>query len=304
MVYLCTVIQDLLEKLKKGETRAIARAISMVENHTQEGEKILQSLNGNIQTPVIGVTGPPGAGKSTLVNALATQWANKNLKIAIIAVDPSSPFNFGALLGDRLRMAGLYMNPNVFIRSVSSRGSLGGLSASIIEITEVFKNAGFDRILIETVGVGQSEVEIAGIADTTVVVVVPESGDEVQTLKSGVMEIADIFVVNKSDRPGADALCSYLTEMAHHRPGLEHTKVVKTSATQNQGIELLDEAIEKQSLESHNNERRFLLLAEKLEKIIVREKMKGIALSVLINDIKQEVNKPGFNLYTLSKKYL
>lgn len=304
MVYLCTVIQDLLEKLKKGETRAIARAISMVENHTKEGEEILQSLNGNIQTPVIGVTGPPGAGKSTLVNALATQWAEKNLKIAIIAVDPSSPFNFGALLGDRLRMAGLYMNPNVFIRSVSSRGSLGGLSASIIEITEVFKNAGFDRVLIETVGVGQSEVEIAGIADTTIVVVVPESGDEVQTLKSGVMEIADIFVVNKSDRPGADSLCSYLTEMAHHRPGLEHTTVVKTSATQNQGIELLDAAIEKQSSEIHNNERRFLLLAEKLEKIIVREKMKGIALPVLINDIKQEVNKPGFNLYTLSKKYL
>ena len=184
--------------IQNGNERHIARALSWAENQHPEVLELLKTLKGNAQ--VIGITGPPGAGKSTLVNALVTHWRNLKKRVAILAVDPSSAFNFGSLLGDRLRMQSLFLNEGVFIRSVSSRGSLGGLSAHIIEMVHVLKHAPYDYILIETVGVGQSEVEIAGVADTTIVVSVPESGDEIQTLKSGIMEIADVFVVNKSDR--------------------------------------------------------------------------------------------------------
>ena len=197
--------------IAEGNERAIARAISWVENQHPQSMELLEQLEGNC--PIVGVTGPPGAGKSSLVNALVLHWSSKGLKTAIVAVDPSSPFNLGSLLGDRLRMPGLFLDPKVFIRSLSARGSLGGLSASIIEVCDILKHAKFDRIIIETVGVGQSEIEIAGIADTTLVVTVPESGDEVQTMKSGVMEIADIFVINKADRKGAEETRRDLEQM-------------------------------------------------------------------------------------------
>ena len=184
------------ELIAEGNEKAIARAITWVENNHPEAQNLLMQLSGNAE--VIGITGPPGAGKSSLVNALAKYWSAQNLRIAIVAVDPSSVFNFGSLLGDRLRMQALFLMPNIFIRSLSSRGSLGGLSGSIIEVVDVLKHAKFDKIIIETVGVGQSEVEVAGLADTTVVVSVPESGDEIQTLKSGIMEIANIFVVRNN----------------------------------------------------------------------------------------------------------
>jgi LAO/AO transport system kinase len=201
--------QGLLHQIKSGDYKSLARAISFVENESEGYEEILFALKYSSNTPVIGITGPPGAGKSTLINTLAKHFSSTGKKIAIVAIDPTSPFNYGSLLGDRLRMSELFTNPNIFIRSAATRGSLGGLSEKIIEVVDVLRNADFDYIFVETVGVGQSEVEVAGLADTTVVVFVPESGDEIQTMKSGIMEIADIFVVNKSDRDGAEQFAAH-----------------------------------------------------------------------------------------------
>jgi LAO/AO transport system kinase len=209
--------QQLLEAFRKGQVRALARLISLVENESTGSQELLQSLQIP-QTPIIGVTGPPGAGKSTLVNALIGEMSAEK-RVGIIAVDPTSPFNFGALLGDRIRMNEQFQNQQVYIRSLASRGSLGGLSDKILEIADVMRAFGFDYIFIETVGVGQSEVDIAGVADTTVVVMVPEAGDHIQTMKAGLMEIADIFVVNKADRPDAEAFASELSKLiqgSHH----------------------------------------------------------------------------------------
>src|SRR6478735_1528576 len=196
--------QQLLAQTKAGDTKALARAISLVENEQNGYDELLSQLPPNHRTKIIGITGPPGAGKSTLVDGLIGELVRKGKKVAVLCVDPSSPFNLGAVLGDRIRMNQWYTHPNVFIRSLASRGSMGGLHPKIIEITELVKAANYDYIILETVGVGQSEIEIAGLADATVVVVVPESGDEIQTMKAGLMEIADVFVVNKSDRPEAD----------------------------------------------------------------------------------------------------
>ncbi len=188
---------QLLKQIQDGNIKALARCISLVENEYPGYEAMLQSLSAS-NTKIIGITGPPGAGKSTLVDSLIGLLVNAGKKVAVLCVDPSSPFNLGALLGDRIRMSDWYTNPNVFIRSLATRGSMGGLHPKIIEITDLLKAFQFDHIIVETVGVGQSEIEIAGLADVTVVVVVPEAGDEVQTMKAGLMEIADIFVVNKS----------------------------------------------------------------------------------------------------------
>src|SRR5690349_12038419 len=223
-----------------GDTKYLARTISLVENESTGYEKLLEELPHN-HVPVIGITGPPGAGKSTLTDALIGEIVKAGKKVAVLCVDPSSPFNMGALLGDRIRMSEWYTNANVFIRSLATRGSLGGLHPKIIEITELLKAAAFDYILVETVGVGQSEIEIAGLADTTVVVVVPEAGDEVQTMKAGLMEIADIFVVNKSDRPDADRFVKNLRQMlapAFHSNKAE-VPIVKTVALDKRGLKEL-----------------------------------------------------------------
>ena len=291
------------ENLALGHERAIARASSWVENQHPGALELLEQLQG--RTPIIGITGPPGAGKSSLVNALALHWSAQNLRTAIVAVDPSSPFNLGSLLGDRLRMPGLFLDPKVYIRSVSARGSLGGLCASIIEICDVLKQARFDHIIVETVGVGQSEIEIAGIADTTVVVTVPESGDEVQTLKSGIMEIADIFVVNKSDREGADAFANHLKKLAHYRmgDGAWEAPVVKTVAMEGTGIQALSEAIISHQAQGISNQRKLHLLAEKAYRLIQRNRMQDISLSDLRNQIAENQTTEEFNLYRFTKKF-
>ena len=290
--------QELLKQVQQGNIKALARSISLVENEYPGYEMLLQSLPATTAR-IIGITGPPGAGKSTLVDSLIGLLVNSGKKIAVLCVDPSSPFNHGALLGDRIRMNDLYVHPNVFIRSLATRGSMGGLHPKIIEITDLLKAFQFDHILIETVGVGQSEVEIAGLADVTAVVVVPEAGDEVQTMKAGLMEIADVFVVNKADRPDVDLFVKNLRLMLAPSFSKHYNEVpiVKTVALQKEGINELLDIILNLLQKAHLNDKTFWLLAEKAFYLIEQKRMKDIKKGQLKKEIEDCFKKGSFNLY-------
>lgn len=290
--------QQLLKEIQQGNVKALARTVSLVENEFENYFELLQQLPAS-STRIIGITGPPGAGKSTLTDALIGEMIAQQKKVGVLCVDPSSPFNLGALLGDRIRMSEWYNHPDVFIRSLATRGSLGGLHPKILEITDLMKAANFDFIIIETVGVGQSEVEIAGLADATVVVVVPEAGDEVQTMKAGLMEIADIFVVNKSDRPDADVFVKNLRTILTpaHKTGIP---VVKTIASQKEGVkELFEKIIEHLKIASAP-ERKNVLMAERAFHLIEQYRMKDISKEQLQKEIE---SKQYTNLYQFIQQY-
>ena len=298
--------QQWLEQIQEGNIKSLARTISFIENEQPGYKDLLLSLPINDAPKVIGVTGPPGAGKSTLVDGLIGGLVAGGNKVAVLCVDPSSPFNLGALLGDRIRMSNWYTHPHVFIRSLATRGAMGGLHPAIIEITDLLRAASFDYIIIETVGVGQSEIEIAGLADTTVVVVVPEAGDEVQTMKAGLMEIADIFVVNKSDRPDADVFVRNLRLMlapafASHKGEIP---ILKTIAQEGQGIQELIDAIKVHNHAGIFNEKKYWLLTEKAYQLIQKERMKDVDKLMMKQRIEEETKKASFHLYRFIHDWL
>ena len=229
---------DILKKLQEGDRRALSRLITLVENQSDKLAEYMSHIHGAIgDAYYLGVTGPPGAGKSTLVNGLIAQARKDHKKVGVVAVDPSSPFSGGALLGDRIRMQDHAADTGVFIRSLGSRGAHGGISRATRDVARLMDAAGFDWVIIETVGVGQTELDIMELAQTTVVVLTPESGDTIQTMKAGLLEVADIFVVNKADREGADKIVLELRAMLELAPRKEwEVPVLKTHAVENGGI--------------------------------------------------------------------
>ncbi len=267
-------LQQLYERFKSGDRLALARVISLVENRAEGFEQILHTLFPSTgRAHRIGITGPPGAGKSTLTSHVAKALCSKGNKIGIIAVDPTSPFTGGAILGDRIRMSDIGLDPNIFIRSMATRGSLGGLALATNEVGDVLDAFGKDIVMMETVGVGQSELDIVSAAETTVVVLVPESGDGIQTMKAGLMEIADIFVINKADREGASGLAREVEAVLSMResPDGWQIPVLLTTAVRGEGIEELVQAIE-----SHVAFLTSSRLLEKKRKERIRRRLRNI----------------------------
>lgn len=294
---------ELKEGLLKGGTKSLARCISLVENQVAGADDFMQSLPVS-SVPVIGITGPPGAGKSTLTDALIGKITEAGKKTAVLCVDPSSPFNLGAVLGDRIRMSDWYNHPDVFIRSLATRGALGGLHPHIMEITDICKTAGFDYVIVETVGVGQSEVEITGLADATVVVLVPEAGDEVQTMKAGLMEIADLFVLNKADRPDADQFARHLRLMLApaFKAGSREIPIIKTVATEKVGLDEMWTSINQFLSSGTYNEQKPWLLAEKVYRLIQQNRMKDVNKQLLLEDIKKQLTS-SLNIYSYAASF-
>ncbi|MEO6050372.1 MAG: methylmalonyl Co-A mutase-associated GTPase MeaB [Pyrinomonadaceae bacterium] len=239
-------ISEITAKLFTGDPRSIARAITKVEGGSSDAAELMKAIFPHTgKAMIIGITGSPGAGKSSLVDKLALYYKDKGDKVGIVCVDPSSPFSGGAILGDRIRMATLGLDKNVFIRSMATRGNLGGLSRATVDAVAILDAAGFDKVIVETVGVGQDEVEIVKTADVSVVVLVPGMGDDIQAIKAGIMEIGDVFVINKADREGVLRTQKELESLLSlaHRPDMWMPPIVSTIATESKGIENLSAAI-------------------------------------------------------------
>ena len=238
---------EFLEKLFRGDARSVARAITRVENGADDAAALMKAVFPRTgRALIVGITGSPGAGKSSLVDKLALFYRERGERVGIVCIDPSSPFSGGAILGDRIRMQTLGLDKNVFIRSMATRGNLGGLARATVDAVAILDAAGFDKIIVETVGVGQDEVEIVKTADVSVVVLVPGMGDDIQAIKAGIMEIGDVFVINKADREGVlrtEKELEALLSLAH-RPDFWNSPIVKTVATESKGIEDLSKAIE------------------------------------------------------------
>lgn len=297
----------LLQDLLKGDTRALSRVITRVENRSADSLDILRQLFPHTgKSQIIGVTGSPGSGKSTLVDRLAAEFRKKNNTVGIIAVDPSSPFTGGAILGDRIRMQTLGVDPGVYIRSMATRGHLGGLAAATADVAAVLEAAGKDPVLIETVGVGQDEIDIVKLAEISIVVLVPGMGDDIQALKAGIMEIGDIFVINKSDRPGVEKMeraILGLLSLGHRADGWQ-PPIVKTTATKGEGVAELLEAIDRyyvffrnsisRSRKKQEAERQRLinLLEERLVNTAVEQIFPDGELNDLVNAIAERRQDP------------
>jgi LAO/AO transport system kinase len=294
-------IEQIQQGVEAGNFLALAKAISAIENNADQSTQFLESLRPS-SVPIIGITGPPGAGKSTLIAALIQDWVEAGKRIAVLSVDPSSPFHQGAILGDRIRMREWYLHPQVFIRSLASRGHLGGLNSTTIELTTLLQCAGFDIIILETVGVGQSEVEVAALADTTLVVLVPEAGDDIQMMKSGLMEVADIFVVNKSDRPDAGAFAAHIKQMLLENHATD-TSVVQTIASQKEGMDELVKAIQDhQTKVSHQSSKQRLMLSKTMQ-LIVAKKMQQLDYADIEAALAKAMQVSSFNIFEFAKQY-
>jgi len=274
-------IKQLYADIKKGNENSIARAISMVEDGTKNALKLMKRVYQNVEPAyMVGISGPPGSGKSTLTQRIVQLWRKKDIKVGIIAIDPTSHFSGGALLGDRVRMNEISTDQGVFIRSMATRGSLGGLNSSIYDTVLLFSLAGFDYIIIETVGVGQNEIDIVKLADTTIFVTVPEAGDEIQAYKAGLMEVGDIFVVNKADRPKSHQMVLTIEQLVSFKKGKDiwTPPVLSTNALKNEGIESINKEI--------NNHHQYLK-----DKDLLQKNRKYVIKTQLINLMEKTLNE-------------
>ena len=299
-------VQDWVERLRAGDTRALARAISAVENRTADSLPLLKALfpfSGNAR--IIGLTGAPGAGKSTLVDQLARAYRKNGGTVGVIAVDPTSPYTGGAILGDRIRMQANQTDPGIYIRSMATRGSLGGLARTTADVTTVMDASGRNTILVETVGVGQDEVDIVRLADVTIVILVPGMGDDVQTIKAGIMEIADIFVINKSDREGAERVEREIRAMQTlaTREDKWVPPIVKTVASEGKGTnelvaavagyeEFLRNGVGRQKRVENWRQRLLEMLRDTILERVLREHMSNGAAAQFAAEVAEHKRDP------------
>ena len=299
-----TASPDLAQAVIRGQYRALAQAVSLVEREDPAAERLLADIYSSTgRARIVGITGSPGAGKSTLVAALAKHYRARQMRVGIIAVDPTSPFTGGAILGDRIRMADLYTDRGVFIRSMATRGFMGGLAKATNDVVDLLDASGFDIVIVETVGVGQDEVDVIRTVQSNIVLLVPGMGDDIQAIKAGIMEIGDIFVVNKADRPGADRTVTEITMMMSlvEEHGDWLPPIVKTVASLRQGIEELDDAIAKHrgylessgELERRNRERVRIRIETMLkEKFMNRLMMATPNFDEILDDVLRKRNNP------------